>query len=461
MSPHPNSNDNGGAYPAREAVPPSRDSVMLVERPQEEHSLVPVHATPGTGRRILILVIGLVVVLTLGFIYRYHRNASAEMSLASGTVAAADAPAPVDVVTVTRVSPQHELVLPGETRAWYQSTIYARVSGYIGSWTADIGDKVKKDQTLALIDTPELDDQLKAAEAKVNADLSEVTVAEANQQFADSTYIRWKESPKGVVSEQEREQKKAEYLSSKAHLAAANSQVELDKAEVNRLKDLTSFKKVAAPYDGVITSRRVDIGDLVTAGSTTGNTPLYDIAKSDKIRVYVDVPQAASADVKNGTKATATVQEYPGRTFTGVVVRNSHAINEEAKTLRVEVDFDNADQDGQPGALQPGMYLEVRFVTTDRKPPLQIPASALNFRTNGPAVAVVAKDGIVRFHNVTIARDLGNVVEVDSGVSEGDRVALNIGNQIADGDKVQPIEQEPGSNAPSSSTTNAVAKLAG
>ena len=442
MSPHPSNNDNGGGYSAQEGPPIARESVMLAERPHEEHSHVPVHAAPGTGRRITIVVIVLVVALALGFALRYHHNASAETALDSGTLAAADAPPPVDVVTVTRVSPQHELVLPGEARAWYQSTIYARVSGYIGSWQADIGDKVKKGEVLALIDTPELDDQLKAAEAKVAADRSEVTVAQANLAFADSTYKRWKDSGKGVVSDQEREQKKAEFLSASAHLNAANSQVELDQSEVNRLKDLTSFKKVEAPYDGVITSRKVDIGDLVTAGSTSGNTPLYDIAQSDKIRVYVDVPQAVSAEVRNGTKATATLQEYPGRVFTGVVARNSQAIDEAAKTLRVEVDFDNADQGSAPGALQPGMYLEVRFTTTDRKPPVQVPASALNFRSGGPAVAVVGNGGVVKFHEVTIARDLGNVVELDGGVSEGDRVALNISSQIADGDRVQPTEQE-------------------
>lgn len=462
MSPHPNNNANGGGYSAQEGPPATRESVMLVERPHEEHSTMPVHARTGTGRRIVIGVVVLVVILAVGFAIRYHHNASAEANLASDTSAEADAPAPVDVVTVSRVSPQHELDLPGEARAWYQSTIYARVSGYIGSWKADIGDKVKKGEVLAMIDTPELDDQLKAVQAKVAADRSEVTVAKANQAFADSTYQRWKDSPKGVVSEQEREEKKAEHLSAAARLEAANSQVELDQAEVNRLMDLTNFKKVEAPYDGVITSRRVDIGDLVTAGSTSGNTPLYDIAKSDKIRVYVDVPQAVSADVKNGTKATATVQEYPGRVFSGIVMRNSHAINEEAKTLRVEVDIDNADQnDGQPGLLQPGMYLDVKFVTTDRKPPLQVPASALNFRSGGPAVAVVEKNGTVKFHDVTIARDLGNVVEIDRGLEEGDRVALNISSQIADGDKVQPVEQEPPSNASVPTRNTALAGHAG
>lgn len=434
---------------------------MLAEKPHHDPdaSHVPVHATPGTGARIIVAVVLLTALLVVGFFYRYHRNSSAETALNSQTLADADAPAPVDVIRVSRASPLHELALPGEARAWYQSTIYARVSGYIGTWKADIGDKVKKGEVLALIDTPELDDQLKAAEAKVAADRSEVEVAKANAAFASSTYQRWKESGKGVVSDQEREEKKAEHLSADAHLIAAQSQVDLDQAEVRRLSDLSDFKRVEAPYDGVITSRRVDIGDLVTAGSTSGNTPLYDIAYSDRIRVYVDVPQAASADVKDGTTATATVAEYPGQVFTGKVARNSQAINEATKTLRVEVDFENKD----PALLKPGMYLEVNFNTTDARPPLQIPASALNFRTNGPTVAVVGKDGRVQFRGVKIARDLGNVVEIESGLHDGDLVALNISNQIADGDKVQPVEAgEASDKAPSKlGSAPAVAERAG
>lgn len=451
-----NNHSNGEDYPAGAGVPADREGVMLVEPPHEEHSHVPVHSAPGAGRRIGVAVVLLAVLLAAGFVYRHHHNTAAEMSLASNTLALADAPAPVDVVKVTHASPVQVLTLPGEARAWYQSTIYARVSGYIGAWMADIGDKVKKGQVLALIDTPELDDQLKAAEAKVAAEKSEVSVAEANESFAESTYKRWKESGKGVVSEQEREEKKAEYLSSVAHLKAANSQVDLDQADVNRLTDLTNFKRVEAPYDGVITSRRVDIGDLVTAGSTSGNTPLYDIADSEKIRVYVDVPQAASADIKDGTVATASVQEYAGRVFTGKVARNSQAINEAAKTLRVEVDFDNKDL-----ALKPGMYLEVTFKTTDAAPPLQIPASALNFRTNGPTVAVVGKDGRVQFRSVTIAQDLGNVVEIESGLQDGDRVVLNISNQIANGDEVQPVEEDDASKTPPPSKGAAVVERAG
>ena len=428
-------NNSRGSLNSDTHLVPDGPGTAIARRPEHDtHSHVPVNATAGTGRILVFAVAGLALALAVGFLYRHHEQTVAENSLRSNTQSLVDAPAPVDVVRVSTASPVHTLALPGETRAWYQSTIYARVSGYIGVWRADIGDKVKKGQELALIETPELDDQLKAAEAKVQADQSEVTVADANSAFAESTYKRWKESGKGVVSEQEREQKKAEYLSGVARQKSATSQVQLDQAEVNRLTDLANFKKVVAPYDGVITSRRIDIGDLVTAGNTASNTQLYDIAQSDKIRVYVDVPQAASTDVKDGAEATVTAEQYPGRTFVGKVSRNSQAIDPAAKTLRVEVDLDNQDM-----TLKPGMYAEVAFQTTETKPPLRIPAGALSFRSEGPTVAVVDKAGVVHFRDVTIARDMGNFVEIGSGLSDGDMVAINISNQIADGDKVDAV----------------------
>ena len=418
------------------ATPASNGPGVVAARDaqHENRSHVPVQSAPGTGRILVICVIVFAIALVVGFLFRAYERHSEERSLESNTQSQLDAPAPVDVVRVATASPLHSLALPGEARAWYESTIYARVSGYIGSWKADIGDKVKKGDELALIETPELDDQLKAAEAKVSADQSEVAVAEANSGFAQSTYTRWKDSGKGVVSEQEREEKKAEYLSAVARLKAASAQVQLDQAEVNRLMDMTNFKKVVAPYDGVITSRRIDIGDLVSAGSTASNTQLYDIAQSERIRVYVDVPQAASTDITDGAPATVTAEQYPGRNFVGKVTRNSQAIDQSAKTLRVEIDLDNRDL-----TLKPGTYVEVTFTTTASKPPIRVPAGALSFRSSGTEVDVVDKDGIVHFRKVTIARDMGDFVEIGSGLADGDLVAINISNQIGNGDRVQPV----------------------
>jgi RND family efflux transporter MFP subunit len=399
----------------------------------DDHHHVPVKSSPGTGRHVLVAVVALAIVLGAGFGWRHHHNATANVALSDQASEAAEAPALVDVVKVGYSDRTAALELPGEARAWYESTIYARVSGYIDKWSVDIGDKVKRGQVLAVIQTPELDDQLKSAEAKVAADKSLVSVAEANLNFAESSNKRWSTADKGVVSEQEKEEKKSEYLSASARLKAAQSQVQLDQSEVNRLSDLKSFQNVIAPYDGIITTRRIDIGDLVTAGSTSGNTPLYDIVKADKIRVFVDVPQAASADIMNGMPAVATSHTQNGRQFRGTVTRTSESIDPSARTLKVEVDIDNSNL-----ALRPGMYLDVSFQTSTSNPPLKIPAGALTFRTGGPEAAVVDASGVVHFHSVTISRDLGNFVELSSGVAPGEMVALNISNQVADGDKVQP-----------------------
>jgi len=416
----------------------------------DEHH-VPVKASPGTGRNIMVGVIALVAVLAIGFVLRHHHNATASMDLANQVKESAEAPALVDVVRVGYSDRTAELELPGEARAWYESTIYARVSGYIDKWYKDIGDKVKEGEVLAVIQTPELDDQLNAAQARVAADKSLVTVAEANLNFAESSNKRWATADKGVVSEQEKEEKKAEYLSALAKLDAAKSQVKLDEAEVRRLSDLQTFQKVVAPYDGIITTRRIDRGDLVTAGSTTGNTPLFDIVKADKIRVFVEVPQAACLEIDNGMPAVAKSHLRGGRDFQGTVTRNSEAIDPAARTLKVEVDIDNADL-----ALKPGMYLDVSFRTSTSNPPLKIPAGALTFRTGGPEAAVVDPDGVVHFKNVTISRDLGSFVELSSGVSSGELVAMNISNQVAEGDKVQPnIEND--SNAPNARSAPHVA----
>jgi len=330
--------------------------------------------------------------------------------------------------------PTHIISLPGETRAWYESTIYARVSGYLAKWNVDIGDQVKAGQVLATIDTPELDHQLVAAQAKEAASEAQLNLAKATMHFSEVTFGRYKDAPKGVVSDLERDERDADYETSVARVAAAESDLNSAKAEVENLQDMIAFQKVRAPYDGTITERRVDIGDLVTAGSTASTTSLFRMAQSDQLRVFVDVPQDTAPDIHDGDEATAV---WNGKTFVGKVARNARAINLTAKTLRMEVDIPNANM-----ALLPGAYLNVNFKTKDEKPSLQVPASAMNFRSGGPAVAVVSDDGRISFHSVTIARDMGNVVEIASGISVGDHVALNISNQIMDGDYVTATEVE-------------------
>ena len=276
-------------------------------------------------------------------------------------------------------------------------------------WYADIGDRVKKDQVLAIIDTPELDAQLEASRAQLNAAEAEVVVKEADAQFAKTTYDRWQGSAKGVVSEQERDEKRAGYAVAQAKVKAAQAKVNLDKSNVDRLTYMTQFKKVAAPYDGVITERRIDVGDLVTAGSTSNTTPLFGIAQFDHIRVFANVPQTAAGDTVVGTPAKVSTTDNSPKVFEGSVTRTSKSIDPKARTLRVEVDLPNPRL-----SLVPGMYVQVEFDSKSQAL-VQIPAGALLFRSGGPQVAVIQPDSTVKFKDVQIGRDNGNTVEIEFG----------------------------------------------
>jgi RND family efflux transporter MFP subunit len=337
----------------------------------------------------------------------------------------------VDIVTARPATLGQDLVLPGETAAWYETTIYARVNGYVAKWLVDIGDHVKKGQVLATIETPELDAELEAARAQLRASEAQVGARKAEAEFSKTTNERWRDSPKGVVSEQERESKKADYESSEARLYAANAQVNLDKSKVDQYNALTEFKQVKAPFDGTITERKIDIGNLVTAGSGSTTTPLYRMAQTDPLRIFVDVPQSASGELMNaGAPAEIRATGAVGGVFSGKIARSAESINAQARTMRVEVDMPNANH-----ALVPGMYVTIAF----RLPPrglVEVPAAALIFRASGTQVAQVDASGKIQFDDVVIARDNGSLVELASGVQRGDKLVLNISSQIASGQKV-------------------------
>ena len=394
------------------------------------------------GRTLQRAAIAVAVVLLLAFLVVHFTKWHAERGLAHETRTAATTLPAVDVVVVHGGSASASLTLPGETAAWYESTIYARVSGYVAKWYVDIGDQVKSGQQLALIDTPELDAELLAAKAKLQVSQAQVKVKEADAAFAASTYARWRDSPKGVVSEQEREDKKAGDSSALAQLEAARAQVNADQADVDRLTAFEQFKHVTAPYAGTIVERRIDIGNLVTAGSSNNTTSLYRIAQDDPIRVFVDVPQSAAPDLmKVGVAATISTDDLSGRTIVGHITRTSEAVDPKARTFRAELDIPNPDR-----RLVAGLYVQVGFQLQNNGMS-QIPAAALLFSAGGPKVAVVEGDGSVRFQSVTIGRDDGDRVELSSGVTEGERLVLNISNQIVAGEKVRVSgDQSPGSS---------------
>ena len=386
----------------------------------------------GTGAKIVRITAVIVIALGVGFFFVHRAKNDAEARLADATSnETMEAPA-VNIFTVTASPGTQSLRLPGETAAWNETAIYAWVNGYVAKWYADIGDNVTAGQTLALIETPELDAELLAAKAKLNASIAQVAVKQARADFAVTTDQRWRESPKGVVSDQERESKKAGSAEAIAELNSAHAQVMLQQADVDRLTALTQFKEVKAPFDGTIVQRQIDLGNLVTAGSTANTTSLYRLSEDSPMRIYVFAPQSAAPQLKPGTTAVITSTDQPGLRLNGKVARTARAINPVSRTIRIEIDVPNTDR-----SLVTGMYVQTDFELTGGAP-IQIPAAALLYRSGGPQVAVVDPAGAVSFRDVAIASDDGNVVSIGSGLSIGDKVALNLSSQIAAGAKVRP-----------------------
>jgi RND family efflux transporter MFP subunit len=387
---------------------------------------------PVTGERVKRIALIVAVCFVLAFaVVRTVRFIGAH-NLAQATARALAEPRLVDLVTAKPVQPTQELTLPGQTAAWYSSTIFARVNGYVGKWIADIGDRVHKGQVLATIETPDLDAQLAAARAELRAADAQLVTRQSELELARTTNARWRDSPQGVVSEQEREEKRADFETAAARVQAAEAQVALDKARVGQYAAMFEYKTVVAPFDGVIAERRIDIGNLVTAGSTASTTPLYQVTQNVPLRVYVDVPQNVVGDVTRPGQAVEVLSEGPDRvSLAATVARSAGAVNAQARTVRVEVDVPNT-----PQALLPGMYVKVAFKLAPRGL-VQVPAAAIVFRSDGPYVALVDDNSKVQFRKVVIARDDGNVLELGSGAAPGDRLALNISSQIKDGDLVR------------------------
>jgi RND family efflux transporter MFP subunit len=337
----------------------------------------------------------------------------------------------VAVVLPQRGAHGAPLVLPGNIEAWYQAPIYARVSGYLKNWYFDYGARVKKGQVLAVIDTPDLDAQFAAASASLNAARAQVNVWKAQMQFAKTTYVRWRDSPQGVVSEQERESKKAGYESAVAHYDASIANVKSDEGAVDRLRALEQFRDIVAPFDGIVTARNTDIGDLINAGS--GSAPqLFRVADVHKMRVFVEVPQAMSGPIERGMTADLNLPQYPDRTFKAVVATTSQAINPTSRTLLVELHAANPD-----GLLEPGTYTEVHFNLPPNPHVLTIPTTALVFRESGLQVAVVAPDGRAELKQITLGRNLGNDVQVLRGLSASDRVIDDPPDSLVSGEIVK------------------------
>ncbi|MDB5535064.1 MAG: efflux transporter periplasmic adaptor subunit [Hyphomicrobiales bacterium] len=310
------------------------------------------------------------------------------------------------------------LDLPGRLEAYYRAPIFARVSGYLKSWSADIGAKVKAGQVIAEIDAPDLDQQLLQARADL-----------ANQQAAarlsKATLDRRKTLvASNFVSAQEIDERTAD-------LASKNAAVNSGAANVERLEALASYKKITAPFDGVITQRNTDVGALISGGTGSG-LAMFVVSNVAKLRVYVDVPQNYVPAIKIGAKAVITVPDYPNKTFPATVEASSQSVDVGSGTTRMQLGLDNAN-----GELLPGGYANVKMSLARDSAPLHVPATALIFNQNGMRVATVGPDNKILFKTVTIARDLGREIELGSGLAADDRFVTAPPDGLSDGDTVR------------------------
>ena len=374
-----------------------------------KHDPVAMRSRRRTIALAAVLVAGAVV--AQGVWSRAHERSGLEQWTRTEAVAT------VDVVRPVRSQGARELTLPGRLAANYDAPIYARVSGYLKSWNVDIGAHVRKGQVLAEIETPDLNAQLSQA----RADLAN---ANAAAQLAQSTAKRWQQMLEtDSVAQQAVDEKTSDAQVKQAAVEAA-------RANVQRLEALSNYTSITAPFDGIVTERHTDIGDLINAGSGQG-PELFRVADERQLRVYVDVPQNDAADLGTNVQATLTVPERPGAVFTARYISSASAVNSANGAVTIELLCDNAQ-----GRLIPGAYTQVHLTLDGGTRALQIPASALILGDQGEQVAMVGANGRVEMHSVTIARDLGSTVEVGAGISLGDAIIDNPPDSLAQGDAV-------------------------
>jgi RND family efflux transporter MFP subunit len=328
----------------------------------------------------------------------------------------------VSVVSPKQTAPAQEIILPGNVQPFISSPIYARTNGYLKNWYADIGAHVKTGQLLAVIDAPEVDQQLAQS-------LSNLNTAKANLALAEITKNRYQGLIKtNAVSQQDVDNAVGSYNANQAI-------VEADEANVKQLQALQSFEKIYAPFDGVVTARNTDIGDLINSGSAGGvKTDLFHIAQPGTLRVYVNVPEEYSQGVKVGMTANLALAEFPGRTFQGKLVRTANAINVTTRTLLIEVDVNNPTS-----TLLTGSYAEVHLQVPTPASTYLLPVNTLIFRSEGLHVAIV-KDGKVVLTTVTPGHDFGNQIEIVAGLHANDQVVINPPDSIVAGQQVQIVQ---------------------
>jgi RND family efflux transporter MFP subunit len=393
-------------------------AMIKAEEIHADADALPVQAQverPGSGLT-LGLIFAAALLAAIG--YGLHLRSASETRLAGATADAAILS--VNVVHPTPGSQADDLALPGNVQAFTDTPIYSRTDGYLKKWYFDIGAHVSKGQLLAEIETPEIDQQLDQSRAELER-------MQANAQLAGVTSNRWQALlAKHAVSQQEADQTRANYI-------AAQAAVDASKANVRRLEQLQNYERIVAPFNGIITARNTDIGDLIDAGSGSNNPrELFHLDADDRLRVYAAVPEVDSDSIHDGDSATLTQDSNPDESIRGTIVRNANAIDHSTRTLNVEVDVNNSK-----GVLRPGAYVFVHFRLPAMGNAVTIPSNALLFRAEGLRVGVVRGDR-VQLIPVTIGHDFGNSVEITSGLTTADQVILDPSDSLASGELVHP-----------------------
>jgi len=403
------------------------------------------HPRRPSGKKIVGLLLLVAIVFAGAFALGYLPYQKRQLQLVAEADAHKESLPEASFAIAQRGAASGTLILPGNIQAVTEAPILARAEGYVVRRYVDIGDRVTEGQLLADIEAPELDQQVlqaRAAVEQVQADLERSTAAleqgKANEALARVTAARWDNLVKrGVVSKQENDQYQAQYQAQAASVraldravAASKGSVAAAQANVARLTNLQNYLKVRAPFAGVITVRNVDVGALVN----TGNTLLFRIAQTNPLRTYLNVPQANASDVHVGQEAALSTSELPDRKFKGTVTRTANALDPTSRTLLAEIQVPNPE-----GKLLPGMYIEVDLSLPRRDPPLLISADTLVVRPEGTMVALLDRSNAVHFQRVTVGRDLGDRIEILSGLSEGQRAIVNPNDTIQEGVRVSPI----------------------
>ena len=368
-----------------------------------------------SGKRLLwFLVIPMVLAASAFFGVQARQQQSQQLAETTKSLEVQ----PVNVIHPQRGQSSSDLTLPGMIQAFSQSPIYARVDGYVRTWYVDIGAHVAKGQLLAEIDAPEVDQQLNQAQAMLKQ-------AETSLELAKTTAPRYQELIKtNSVSQQEVDQ-------NNQNLAAQAANVQAATAAVSRLEQMQGFEKIVAPFDGVITQRKTDFGDLVNAGNAGVGRELFQISQNSVVRVFVTVPEEFSQQVRTGTKASMDLTSLPNRRFAAAVTRTTEAIDANSRTLTVELDVPNPS-----GQLLPGAYASVHFRLPLGVAPLVLPASTILFQAEGPQVGVVSSQSQVELRRVTLGHDFGDTIEVLTGVRPADAVIANPPDSLTNGMRV-------------------------